>query len=117
MLLISNTVLLQFFRNKPLLKTMCASSLGGVAVTAVMTPFDVVSTRLYNQGVNEHGKGILYTGVIDCFKKVLKKEGVWGFYKGWGPQLMRLGPHSVLSLTFWDLLKKAYSSHKDKHGV
>ena len=80
----------------------------GVVVVCVMTPFDVVSTRVYNQGTNALGKGVLYDGVLDCIVKVFNKEGVWGFYKGWGPQFFRLGPHTVLSLTSWDTLKNMY---------
>lgn len=36
--------------NSPLLNTFAASMLGGIAITLMMTPFDLVSTRLYNQG-------------------------------------------------------------------
>lgn len=70
-----------------------------------MTPFDVVSTRIYNQGVSGHGKGLYYSGVTDCFAKIFKAEGVWGFYKGFGASFFRIGPHTMLSLVFWDQLK------------
>jgi solute carrier family 25 protein 34/35 len=36
--------------NSPLLMTFTASMVGGVAISLMMTPFDLVSTRLYNQG-------------------------------------------------------------------
>lgn len=84
----------------------------GVAVVACMTPFDVVSTRLYNQGLDANGKGLLYKNVFDCFLKVFQKEGLWGFYKGWGASLFRLGPHTVLSLVFWNETRKMYFNFK-----
>jgi len=87
--------------------------ISAVAVTVVMTPFDVVSTRVYNQGTDVKGKGLFYKGVLDCFIKVFMKEGVWGFYKGWGPSLLRLGPHTTLSLTFWDRLRVYYRKFTD----
>ena len=91
-----------------------ASMLSGVVVVCFMTPFDVISTRLYNQGVTASGKGVYYNGLIDCFTKILKNEGVWGFYKGWAPQFFRLGPHTVLSLMFWTQTRKAYHGMQDK---
>ena len=79
-----------------------------IIVVIFMTPFDVVSTRLYNQGTDAAGRGTLYTGVTDCFRKIFRSEGVWGFYKGWGASLFRLGPHTVLSLVFWDQMRRVY---------
>lgn len=40
----------QVFQQKQLLNTFLSSTLGGFAVAVCMTPFDVVMTRLYNQG-------------------------------------------------------------------
>jgi solute carrier family 25, member 34/35 len=77
----------------------------GTAMAIAMNPTDVISTRLYNQGVNAGGKGIYYSGVIDCFMKILKVEGLRGFYKGFWPHYIRIGPHSALVLLFFDELK------------
>lgn len=65
-------------------------------------------------GVDNNGKGLLYKNFLDCFIKVSKSEGIFGFYKGIGPCYLRLGPHTVLSLVFWDLLKDCYAgfSHR-----
>lgn len=38
------------FAKRPLLNTFVSSMVGGIVVTLCMTPFDVVMTRLYNQG-------------------------------------------------------------------
>ena len=84
---------------------LSASMMSAFVVVMVMTPFDVVSTRLYNQGTDAKGKGLHYKGVGDCFVKILKTEGPLGFYKGFGASYFRLGPHTVLSLVFWDQLR------------
>lgn len=39
-----------FFMQHPVLSSFVASIVGGVFQTACMTPFDLVSTRLFNQG-------------------------------------------------------------------
>ncbi|XP_035911605.1 solute carrier family 25 member 35-like [Anopheles stephensi] len=82
-----------------------AGAVGGTVMAVTMTPPDVIATRLYNQGVDAGGRGIYYNGVVDCFIKILKAEGVAGLYKGFWPHYMRIGPHATLVLLFFDELK------------
>ncbi|XP_044732978.1 solute carrier family 25 member 35-like isoform X2 [Chrysoperla carnea] len=98
----------QIFTEHPIAQSFCASMVGGVVVAIVMTPFDVISTRLYNQGVDSSGRGLLYDGYFDCVMKIWRKERFYGFFKGIGPSYLRLGPHTVLCLVFWDELNKFY---------
>uniref|UniRef100_A0A665TEJ4 Solute carrier family 25 member 34 n=1 Tax=Echeneis naucrates TaxID=173247 RepID=A0A665TEJ4_ECHNA len=67
------------------LTALIAAMISGVAVAVTMTPFDVISTRLYNQPVDEY-----------CMLKVCQAEGLFGLYKGMGPVFLRLAPHTVL---------------------
>ncbi|KAK5645393.1 hypothetical protein RI129_006693 [Pyrocoelia pectoralis] len=94
-----------FFHSYPTLKTFCASIVGGAFQAVTMQPFDLVSTRLYNQPVDASGRGLLYKNIPDCFRKIWKTEGFLGFYKGLTAHYMRLAPHGVLTLVFWDSLK------------
>lgn len=87
------------------LTSLVSGASAGTAMAIAMNPTDVISTRLYNQGVSASGKGIYYSGVIDCFLKILKAEGFAGFYKGFWPHYIRIGPHSALVLLFFDELK------------
>lgn len=88
---------------------MCSAMFGGVVVCLMMTPFDVVSTRLYNQPVDRKtGRGLKYSGLLNCIYKIHHTEGVLGFYKGWSASFIRLGPHTVLSLLFWQEIRKLY---------
>lgn len=90
------------------LVTASASMVSSFAVVVAMTPFDFVSTRLFNQKTDQSGRGVLYTGIFDCFRKVFQKEGILGFYKGVGPQYFRTGPQTILCLIFWDKFKEIY---------
>ncbi|KAI7908168.1 mitochondrial carrier domain-containing protein [Cokeromyces recurvatus] len=84
----------------------------GVLVCLAMNPFDVISTRMYNQGVDPlTGKGILYNGPVDCFVKLVKIEGVRGLYKGFLAHYLRIGPHTTLMFIFMEQLKKLYNEH------
>ncbi|KAF5283742.1 hypothetical protein FQA39_LY17239 [Lamprigera yunnana] len=104
----------QTFQNSPLLTTFGASMIGGVSISIFMTPFDLISTRMYNQGVDANGKGLLYKSYLDCVMKIWKSEGFMGFYKGIGPSYVRLAPHTVLCLVFWDKLKDIHKTLVDK---
>jgi len=41
-------------------------------------------------------QAVTYEGVIDCAQKILKNEGVRGFYKGLTPNMVRIFPSSGL---------------------
>ncbi|KAJ8412174.1 hypothetical protein AAFF_G00144410 [Aldrovandia affinis] len=88
------------------LVALTAAMISGVAVTFTMTPFDVISTRLYNQPVDKLRRGLLYRGFLDCLLKVCQTEGPLGLYKGMGPVFFRLAPHTMLSMLFWDLMRQ-----------
>ncbi|XP_074528070.1 solute carrier family 25 member 34 [Halichoeres trimaculatus] len=96
----------QWFSPNSWLTALIAAMVSGVAVAITMTPFDVISTRLYNQPVDESHRGRLYQGFSDCLLKVCKAEGFLGLYKGMGPVFLRLAPHTVLSMLFWDVMRQ-----------
>lgn len=50
-------------------------------ITACLTtyPLEIVRVRLMMQSGRADP---MYTGTLDCFKKILKNEGLRGFYKG-----------------------------------
>lgn len=95
----------EWFDSQSIMVPLSASMLSGVVLAVAMTPFDVVATRIYNQKVDEHGRGLMYNSIFDVFKKVMKAEGLMGFYKGLGAHYFRIGPHTLLCLVFWDKLK------------
>ncbi|XP_032935184.1 solute carrier family 25 member 34 isoform X2 [Catharus ustulatus] len=95
----------QWFRKGSWAAVLAGGMVSGVAVAVTMTPFDVISTRLYNQPVDADGTGKLYRGFLDCILQISSREGLLGLYKGIGAVYLRLGPHTVLSLFFWDKLR------------
>ncbi|XP_022667295.1 solute carrier family 25 member 35-like isoform X2 [Varroa destructor] len=103
------SVLVQYLPSMQERTTLCtflSSLLSGTVVCIIMTPFDVVCTRLYNQGVNpQTRKGLYYNGFLDCFAKILRSEGPLGFYKGISAAFLRCGPHTILTLMLWQTLR------------
>ncbi|XP_012282406.1 solute carrier family 25 member 35 isoform X2 [Orussus abietinus] len=98
------------FPDRPLLLTFLAASIGGTCIAVTMQPFDVLATRLYNQGVNEKGKGALYDGLWDGLVKIFRTEGFFGLYKGVFPMWARIAPHTVLCLVFYEKLDQLYKN-------
>ncbi|XP_038642975.1 solute carrier family 25 member 35 isoform X2 [Scyliorhinus canicula] len=98
----------QVFKPDSWLVSLTSGMVSSIFVVFAMTPFDVISTRLYNQPVDHQGKGVFYRGYLDCFTKTVRKEGLHGLYKGTGASYFRVGPHTILSLFFWEELRKFY---------
>lgn len=89
---------------QPVANSFCAGLIAGSVMSIAMTPLDVITIRLYNQGVSESGHGLLYKGWFDCILKILNTEGIYGLYKGFWANYLRISPHSTLVLVFFDEL-------------
>ncbi|KAF0349248.1 mitochondrial oxaloacetate transport protein [Gigaspora margarita] len=85
-----------------------ASLISGLCVCTTMNPFDVISTRMFNQKKDINGKGSLYNNTFDCFIKTIKIEGIRGFYKGYVAHYFRIGPHTILTLVFLEQFRGLY---------
>jgi len=68
-------------------------------------------------GTDAQGRGLLYRGLVDCFIKMWKTEGIHGFFKGFMPNYTRLGPHTVLCFVFWDALRGVQNKHMDMRRI
>jgi len=84
-----------------------------VSVTAARTaimpfnyPFDTVRRRMMLQSEKPVSE-LLYKGSVDCFTKVLAKEGLRGMYKGMVPELFR-GVGGSLVIVAYDRIKTVY---------
>jgi len=78
--------------------THCLSSLqSGFVSSLLSTPADVIKARVMNQPTRD-GKGLLYSGSVDCIMKTIRQEGFFALYKGFLPTYTRLGPWYML---FW----------------
>uniref|UniRef100_A0A1B0G726 Uncharacterized protein n=1 Tax=Glossina morsitans morsitans TaxID=37546 RepID=A0A1B0G726_GLOMM len=59
---------------QPILNSFTAGLFAGSVMSLAITPPDVITTRLYNQGLDEHGRGLYYNGYFDCVVKILRSE-------------------------------------------
>lgn len=57
------------------------SCFSGIPAASLVTPADVIKTRLQ---VAARAGQTTYTGVMDCFRKILREEGFSALWKGAG---------------------------------
>ncbi|CAF5175669.1 unnamed protein product, partial [Rotaria magnacalcarata] len=81
---------------------------GAVGATAVY-PIDLVKTRMQNQRTTSVVGERLYRNSIDCFKKVIRHEGVFGLYRGLIPQLVGVAPEKAIKLTVNDFIRDRFT--------
>jgi len=62
--------------------TQTASAIAGFFASFFSLPFDFVKTRLQKQTRSADGK-LPYKGMMDCFAKVAREEGLLRFYRGY----------------------------------
>lgn len=82
-----------------------ASSIAGFVTNCVTSPIDMVRTRYMNQKKDHNKKPVLYRGTIDCIVKTVRKEGLFGLYKGFIPNWLRTGTHTVVTFFVFEQLR------------
>lgn len=86
--------------------TFVAAVTSAAATVVCMSPFDVVSTRIYQSS----GHATKYSGLLDCAAQTLRAEGITAFWKGATAQFVRLGPHTMLTFMALEWLRPAFLS-------
>lgn len=56
---------------------------------------------------------LAYRNSLDCFKKVIRHEGILGLYRGIVPQLLGVAPEKAIKLTVNDFVRDKFM---DKQG-
>lgn len=74
-------------------------SIAGCVGATVVYPIDLVKTRMQNQRTGAMVGELMYKNSFDCFKKVIRHEGVLGLYRGLAPQLVGVAPEKAIKLT------------------
>lgn len=87
-------------------------SVAGAIGAFAVYPIDLVKTRMQNQRSKAHVGELMYRNSIDCFKKVLRHEGLKGLYKGLTVQLIGVAPEKAIKLTVNDLVRDKFIQYK-----
>uniref|UniRef100_A0A8C1L6G4 Solute carrier family 25 member 12 n=1 Tax=Cyprinus carpio TaxID=7962 RepID=A0A8C1L6G4_CYPCA len=82
------------------LQLLTAGAIAGVPAASLVTPADVIKTRLQ---VAARAGQTTYSGVIDCFRKILKEEGLSSVE---GTRVLRSSPQFGVTLVTYELLQR-----------
>ncbi|XP_015682873.1 calcium-binding mitochondrial carrier protein SCaMC-3 [Protobothrops mucrosquamatus] len=86
-----------------------AGSLAGATAQTIIYPMEVMKTRL------ALGKTGQYSGVADCARKILQKEGIPAFYKGYLPNMLGIIPYAGIDLAVYETLKNTWLQKYSKN--
>lgn len=90
--------------NHPL-SLLAAGAIAGVPAASLVTPADVIKTRL--QVVARAGQ-TTYSGVIDAARKIYKEEGLRAFWKGAAARVFRSSPQFGVTLLTYEVLQRLF---------
>nr|XP_008110762.1 PREDICTED: calcium-binding mitochondrial carrier protein Aralar2 isoform X1 [Anolis carolinensis] len=82
---------------------LLAGAIAGMPAASLVTPADVIKTRLQ---VAARAGQTTYSGVIDCFGKILQEEGPRAFWKGAAARVFRSSPQFGVTLVTYELLQR-----------
>ncbi|XP_031457458.1 LOW QUALITY PROTEIN: calcium-binding mitochondrial carrier protein SCaMC-2 [Phasianus colchicus] len=81
---------------------LLAGSLAGAIAQSSIYPMEVLKTRM---ALRKTGQ---YSGMLDCAKNILSKEGMAAFYKGYIPNMLGIIPYAGIDLAVYETLKNAW---------
>lgn len=77
-----------------------SSTLAGLVATTICSPADVIKTRIMG-GSGKHS-------ISEILTAATKNEGWFWMFKGWTPSFIRIGPHTLLTMMFFEQSKRLY---------
>ncbi|GFO04225.1 mitochondrial dicarboxylate carrier [Plakobranchus ocellatus] len=80
---------------------LSSSVLAGMMATFLTQPLDVMKTRMMNAPPGH------YKSIMSCAVDIAK-AGPLGFFKGFVPAFVRLGPHTVLTFVFLEQIRQNF---------
>jgi solute carrier family 25 phosphate transporter 23/24/25/41 len=81
-----------------------AGAFAGLFAQTVTFPGDTVRRRMQTNGIG--GSERIYSNTWDCCKKILAKDGVTGFYRGLGTNMVRCIPGAAIQFYAYDSMKR-----------
>ena len=109
---IKKYILKQQWMNDGVPLHLTSGFLAGFCAVCCGSPVDVMKTRIMNA---KKGSGEAYRNVFECFYKILTIEGPLAFYKGFAPNVLRIGTWNMFMFFAYEYFKKLYKANFAKH--
>ncbi|KAJ6910195.1 hypothetical protein NC652_021012 [Populus alba x Populus x berolinensis] len=78
-----------------------AGTVAGACSSIITTPMDTIKTRL--QVMDNYGSG--RPSVLKTTKTLLKEDGWWGFYRGFGPRFLNMSLYGTTMIVTYELIR------------
>uniref|UniRef100_A0AC35TJD3 RING-type domain-containing protein n=1 Tax=Rhabditophanes sp. KR3021 TaxID=114890 RepID=A0AC35TJD3_9BILA len=85
-------------------------SVSGAIGASAVYPIDLIKTRMQNQRVCITTGTRLYQNSFDCARQLIKREGLFGFYRGLGVQLCGVAPEKAIKLAMNDFVRHQFTT-------
>ncbi|KAG6667886.1 hypothetical protein CIPAW_01G131900 [Carya illinoinensis] len=79
-----------------------AGLVAGACSSVITTPIDTVKTRLQVMDNFEGGR----PSVLKTARTLLKEDGWWGFYRGFGPRFLNMSLYGTTMIVTYELIKR-----------
>eukprot|EP00835_Amoeboradix_gromovi_P001772 NODE_88_length_21932_cov_0.317867.p10 type:complete len:283 gc:universal NODE_88_length_21932_cov_0.317867:18626-17778(-) len=96
--------------NQSLIRKIMSGAMAGAIASSLANPTDLVKIRL-------QAKDSPYSGMIDCFTKIIKKDGFLGLYRGVLPTTIRAMILTASQLPSYDQAKQYLKSRNWSEGI
>eukprot|EP01047_Picozoa_sp_COSAG01_P043831 COSAG01_NODE_3918_length_5538_cov_28.353374_1_plen_307_part_00 len=80
-----------------------AGACAGIATQTITYPGNTMIKRMQSNGAG--GKPKIYASTFDCIRTILAKEGVGGFYRGLGLNVIKGIPNATIQFVAYDTIK------------
>lgn len=96
----------QFFKDAAI--QIGSGGSAGFVEVCIMHPLDVVKTRLQLQAHVKPNSPHHYTGILDCFLKMRKHEGLFAYWKGILPPILAETPKRAVKFVSFEQYKRFF---------
>ncbi|GKT34815.1 putative multi-domain containing protein [Aduncisulcus paluster] len=101
----------RFDRPMSVWENLLAGCAAGAFAQSISYPFDTVRKRMQAQGKSGDQ---YYSGMLDCFVKMAKEEGLFSFFAGLQVNFIKVVPYSAISYTVYEQAKKFFEKKNEK---
>jgi solute carrier family 25 phosphate transporter 23/24/25/41 len=100
-------------RELSVLSRLACGAVAGTTGQTVAYPLDVVRRRLQMSGWNgaqtlhaEQGHAVIYKGMVDCFVRTVREEGMRALFKGLLPNYIKVVPSIAIAFVSYEQVKE-----------
>jgi len=90
-------------------KKVLFSGLSGAIATTCIYPIDLLKTKMMNSKVK--------LSPMTAIKTIIQADGIFGFYRGWPPNVLFVIPEKAIKLTMNDYLRATIKQYRPKHDL